>query len=256
MCDRVGVLYAGTARRGGRDRDGAARPAPSLHRRPAPLHPARRPAQGSRPARHDPRLPPEPRRAAAGLRVRDRVRARGGALPRSRSRRCTTSGGTHVEPLPLPRARADAAPRAGGATSRCRASTATWRRCSRSTDLGKVFKQQGHDVHALVGVSTADLAGRDARPRRRVGQRQDDARADAPRDPRADHGRGHARGQGALSPPSRGRSTEELRALQIVFQNPDSALNRRHQVRRILRRSLKKLAGLTGRRGRASGCSS
>ena len=42
------------------------------------------------------------------------------------------------------------------------------------------------------------------------------------------------------------RDGEDLRALQIVFQNPDSALNRRHQVRRILLRSLKKLAGKTG----------
>jgi peptide/nickel transport system ATP-binding protein len=42
------------------------------------------------------------------------------------------------------------------------------------------------------------------------------------------------------------RSSEDVRALQIVFQNPDSALNRRHTVRRILRRALKKLAGLTG----------
>ena len=38
-----------------------------------------------------------------------------------------------------------------------------------------------------------------------------------------------------------------MRALQIVFQNPDSALNRRHTVRRILRRSLKRLAGVTGK---------
>ena len=42
------------------------------------------------------------------------------------------------------------------------------------------------------------------------------------------------------------RSADDMRALQIVFQNPDSALNRRHQVSRILLRSLKKLAGLTG----------
>jgi peptide/nickel transport system ATP-binding protein len=36
-------------------------------------------------------------------------------------------------------------------------------------------------------------------------------------------------------------------ALQIVFQNPDSALNRRHSVRRMLKRTLAKLAGLSGR---------
>ena len=32
------------------------------------------------------------------------------------------------------------------------------------------------------------------------------------------------------------RSADQVRALQIVFQNPDAALNRRHAVRRILRR--------------------
>jgi peptide/nickel transport system ATP-binding protein len=50
-----------------------------------------------------------------------------------------------------------------------------------------------------------------------------------------------------LPPHYRQRSQAELRALQIVFQNPDSALNRRHSVRRILLRSLKKLAGTGGR---------
>src|SRR5207245_10367185 len=42
------------------------------------------------------------------------------------------------------------------------------------------------------------------------------------------------------------RTREDVRSLQIVFQNPDSALHRRHTVQRILRRSLKKLAGLSG----------
>jgi peptide/nickel transport system ATP-binding protein len=42
------------------------------------------------------------------------------------------------------------------------------------------------------------------------------------------------------------RARDDLRALQIVFQNPDSALNRRHSVRRILLRSLRKLGGFHG----------
>lgn len=42
------------------------------------------------------------------------------------------------------------------------------------------------------------------------------------------------------------RTLEELRLMQIVFQNPDSALNRRHSVRHIVARALTKLAGLTG----------
>ena len=37
-----------------------------------------------------------------------------------------------------------------------------------------------------------------------------------------------------------------MRALQIVFQNPDSALNRRFSARRILARALTKLVGLRG----------
>jgi peptide/nickel transport system ATP-binding protein len=42
------------------------------------------------------------------------------------------------------------------------------------------------------------------------------------------------------------RGSDEKRSIQIVFQNPDSALNRSHSVRYILTRSLKKLARLTG----------
>jgi peptide/nickel transport system ATP-binding protein len=42
------------------------------------------------------------------------------------------------------------------------------------------------------------------------------------------------------------RSTEQVRALQTVFQNPDSALNRRASVRRIIGRALTKLRGLRG----------
>ena len=46
----------------------------------------------------------------------------------------------------------------------------------------------------------------------------------------------------------RSRPRELLRAVQIVFQNPDSALNRRHTVRRLISRPLVRLAGLSGSR--------
>ncbi|HEX9063596.1 MAG TPA: ABC transporter ATP-binding protein [Streptosporangiaceae bacterium] len=46
----------------------------------------------------------------------------------------------------------------------------------------------------------------------------------------------------------RRRPRELLRAVQIVFQNPDSALNRRHTVRRLISRPLSRLAGLSGSR--------
>jgi len=49
-----------------------------------------------------------------------------------------------------------------------------------------------------------------------------------------------------LGPDVRRRNQAERKAMQIVFQNPDSALNRRHTVRQLISRPLTKLAGLSG----------
>ena len=49
-----------------------------------------------------------------------------------------------------------------------------------------------------------------------------------------------------LAPDVRKRNRDVLRRLQIVFQNPDSALNRRHSVRSLIARPLVRLGGLTG----------
>ena len=46
---------------------------------------------------------------------------------------------------------------------------------------------------------------------------------------------------------AKARSRADQKALQIVFQNPDSALNRSHTVRHLIERSLSRLAGLFGR---------
>jgi peptide/nickel transport system ATP-binding protein len=51
-----------------------------------------------------------------------------------------------------------------------------------------------------------------------------------------------------LGPDLRRRERDQLKAIQIVFQNPDSALNRRHTVRRLISRPLATLAGLSGER--------
>ena len=53
-------------------------------------------------------------------------------------------------------------------------------------------------------------------------------------------------GGAALAPLAGRRPRSQLRALQIVFQNPDSALNRRHSVRRLITAPLARLAGLSG----------
>jgi peptide/nickel transport system ATP-binding protein len=47
-----------------------------------------------------------------------------------------------------------------------------------------------------------------------------------------------------LAPRLDRRGIGEVRDLQLVFQNPDSALNRSHRVDRILRHAIKRLAGL------------
>ena len=115
----------------------------------------------------------------------------------------------------------------------------------RFDDVGKIFKQRGHEVRALEAISSAIW------PRETLGLV-------------GESGSGKttlARTLLGIVEPTTGvieldgrtlaphftkRSQADLAALQIIFQNPDSALNRRHSVRRILLRSLKKLAGVRG----------
>jgi peptide/nickel transport system ATP-binding protein len=49
-----------------------------------------------------------------------------------------------------------------------------------------------------------------------------------------------------VAPLTTGRSADEKRSMQMIFQNPDSALNRSWTVRRILMRSVEKLTGIKG----------
>ncbi len=49
-----------------------------------------------------------------------------------------------------------------------------------------------------------------------------------------------------LEPDLRRRPLDQLQSLQIVFQNPDSALNRRRTVRWLISQPLRRLAGLSG----------
>jgi peptide/nickel transport system ATP-binding protein len=51
-----------------------------------------------------------------------------------------------------------------------------------------------------------------------------------------------------LAPKVGQRSLDQVRAIQIVFQNPDASLNRRKSVRQILGRALTKLTGVRGER--------
>jgi len=113
-------------------------------------------------------------------------------------------------------------------------------------DLGKTFKQHGAEIQALVGVSAAiwpgetlglvgeSGSGKTTLARTLLGIIGPTSGA-VELDTRV------------LAPLYQKRTREDLRAIQIVFQNPDSALNRRHSVQRILLRSMKKLAGIGGK---------
>jgi peptide/nickel transport system ATP-binding protein len=110
----------------------------------------------------------------------------------------------------------------------------------------KTFRQEGHDVHALVDVDVAmrrgetlglvgeSGSGKTTLARVLLGLTPPDAGSIVELD-----------GQ-ALEPRLLKRTPEQVRAMQIVFQDPDSALNRRFTVRRIVGRALTKLMGLTG----------
>lgn len=113
------------------------------------------------------------------------------------------------------------------------------------TDVGKVFAQHGHDIHALVGVSasiwqgeTLGLVGESGSGKTTLARTLLGIVSPTTGVVKLD-GR-------ELAPRFQKRTKSDLRDLQIVFQNPDSALNRRHSVRRILLRSLRKLSGVAG----------
>ena len=115
------------------------------------------------------------------------------------------------------------------------------------SQVSKTFHQGGHDVPALVKV---DLKLYDGETLGLVGEsgsgKSTLAKAilgiESP-----DAGSSLEFNDHALAPQSSGRPTADKRALQMVFQNPDSALNRGWTARAILARSVSKLTGLKGK---------
>ena len=115
------------------------------------------------------------------------------------------------------------------------------------TQVSKTFHQSGHDVPALVKVDlslfdgeTLGLvgesgSGKSTLAKTILGIESPDAGSSLEFD---DH---------VLAAQSSGRPTADKRALQMVFQNPDSALNRGWTARSILARSVSKLTGLKGK---------
>ncbi len=115
-------------------------------------------------------------------------------------------------------------------------------------DLSKTFASGNESVRALVGVNLSLVrgetlglvgesgSGKTTLARVLLGLITPDAGAAVELD------------GSRLGSEARRRPREQLKAIQIVFQNPDSALNRRHTVRRLIGRPLSRLAGLSGAR--------
>ncbi len=116
----------------------------------------------------------------------------------------------------------------------------------RATNVRKTFHQDGHEVRAVEDVTFAlapgetlglvgeSGSGKTTLARLLLGLTEPDEGSVVELD-------GHA-----LAGRTAKRDADDVRALQIVFQNPDSALNRRFSVQRILSRALEKLRGGPG----------
>jgi peptide/nickel transport system ATP-binding protein len=109
--------------------------------------------------------------------------------------------------------------------------------------VSKTFRVHGHDVPALVGI---DLGLADGETLGLVGETGSGKSTLAkamlgiyPADPGGEIKLDNV----TLAGKAGDRPANAMRAMQMVFQNPDSALNRSWTVRRILRRAVRKLTG-------------
>jgi peptide/nickel transport system ATP-binding protein len=115
------------------------------------------------------------------------------------------------------------------------------------SDVSKTFHQSGHDVPALVKVDlnlfdgeTLGLVGESGSGKSTLAKTI--LGIESP-----DAGSSLELGDHSLAAQSSSRPTSDKRSIQMVFQNPDSALNRGWTARHILARSVSKLTGLKGK---------
>ncbi len=112
--------------------------------------------------------------------------------------------------------------------------------------VSKTFRQRGHDVPALVSV---DLGFAEGETLGLVGE-SGSGKSTLAKTMLGVHGP-DAGGEITLDgTPMKGKATDRrdasIRAIQMVFQNPDSALNRAWTVRRILTRTVTSLTDIQG----------
>ena len=115
-----------------------------------------------------------------------------------------------------------------------------------AAEVSKTFRGAGETVYGLVDVDlelrageTLGLVGESGSGKTTLAKVLIGLTA-------PDAGARIALGGDPLPPLATKRSRAQQKALQIVFQNPDSALNRRHSVRRLISRALSRLGGYRG----------
>jgi peptide/nickel transport system ATP-binding protein len=116
----------------------------------------------------------------------------------------------------------------------------------RIQNAGKTFRQEGQDVQALrdvsldirpgevLGLVGESGSGKTTFARVLLGLTAPDSGSELELEGKP------------LAPRVEKRPADQIRAIQVVFQNPDAALNRRFSVQRIIGRALTKLIGLHG----------
>ena len=112
-------------------------------------------------------------------------------------------------------------------------------------ELVKTFRQGTQEVHALAGVTAAIWPGETLGLVGESGSGKTTLARTVLGLVSPTSGTVELDGT-AIAGTSKARTREQIAALQIIFQNPDAALNRRHTTRRMLRRTLRVLANVTG----------
>ena len=113
-------------------------------------------------------------------------------------------------------------------------------------DVSKTFHMDGETIHGLVDVSLEVRAGETLGLVGESGSGKTTLARVLLGLTEPDKGATLAIEGTILPEHARKRTREQRKDLQIVFQNPDSALNRRHSIRRLLSRALSKLGGYSG----------
>jgi peptide/nickel transport system ATP-binding protein len=109
--------------------------------------------------------------------------------------------------------------------------------------ISKTFRQRGHNVPALVNVGLSLAEGDTLGVVGESGSGKSTLAKAILGIERPDEGGQVALNGAPLAGATTERPADTKRSLQMIFQNPDSALNRSWTVRRILVRSMRKLTG-------------